>query len=203
MENDTRMSLLQRVRNPSDQDAWREFYDLYYPVLLAFVRSKGIEQSSDAEDIVQELLVGLTRRIANLDFDKSRGRFRTYLWQSAHHAIVSWFRKNARHQKIAGLDFDSKLQELEYESQADPDAAFVQMLRKRVLEKALTRLKLETVKETWDCFERHVLHRIPAVDVGTELGRTANSVYVNSNRVMVKLRALCAEYMEELGNELS
>src|SRR5262245_37796189 len=46
---DTRLSLLERVRNPEDAAAWGEFVALYEPLLVAYLRKKGVPEH-DADD---------------------------------------------------------------------------------------------------------------------------------------------------------
>jgi hypothetical protein len=65
---------------------------------------------------------------------------------------------------------------------------------------------LESVREsaqprTWACFEKHLLKGRPSVEVGAELGLSANSVNVNASRVLARVRELCEYYREELGDE--
>ena len=47
----TRASLLSRVRNVSDEGAWREFEALYHDLLVRFCRRRGL-QEADASDVV-------------------------------------------------------------------------------------------------------------------------------------------------------
>lgn len=200
--DETRVSLLKRVRDPRDHESWREFHELYRPLLLNFVRARGIGDQSSAEDVVQELLFSLSRRLPEFDFNQQRGRFRTYLWQAANNAVATWHRRNGRHQQAVELDADSRIHNLAENPAAEPDREFVEELRKRVLEQALVKLKTESRPETWDCFQLHVLDRIPARDVAARIGKSENSVYVNAARVMQKLRELCASYMEELDDDV-
>ena len=53
---------------------------------------------------------------------------------------------------------------------------------------------------TWQCFAEHLLGSRRAADVADELGLTANAVYVNSSRVLDRLRVQCRIYDEELGD---
>jgi RNA polymerase sigma-70 factor (ECF subfamily) len=197
MSDDTRLSLLERIRESDDPDSWSQFYAIYDPVLRSFVRSKGIGNEADIDDIVQELLIALSRRLKKLDFDKRKGKFRTYLWQSANHAVISWYRKNAKHRQAADVAFDSRMLELEYQSQRDPDEEFVRAIRKRVMEQALLEVQHETPPQRWHCFQMHVLDRQPAAQVADNLGIKSNLVFVNASRTMKRLRDLTAQMMED------
>src|SRR4051794_16340254 len=93
---ETRSSLLHRLRDPADRESWGEFVALYEPLLLAYVGSKGL-QESDARDVVQEVLVKLHHVLPDFQFDRARGRFRTWLWQVTSNAIADWARARKRH----------------------------------------------------------------------------------------------------------
>ena len=45
----TRPSLLIRVRDPADADAWRQFLDLYGPLVYRFARKRGLQDADAAE----------------------------------------------------------------------------------------------------------------------------------------------------------
>src|SRR4051812_17885583 len=71
---ETRTSLLRRVRNPADSASWAEFVGLYEPLLMAYVRQRGLDEH-DARDVVQSIFITLLRKMPGFELDKSRGRF--------------------------------------------------------------------------------------------------------------------------------
>src|SRR5438552_3205642 len=83
----TRTSLLYRVRNQADEESWREFVALYEPLLLSYVRKRGLSQV-DARDVVQDIFIQLLRILPTFTLDHSRGRFRTWLWQVVMNGIA-------------------------------------------------------------------------------------------------------------------
>ncbi len=46
----TRPSLLVRIRDPQDERAWREFLDIYEPLIYRLARRKGF-QDADAREL--------------------------------------------------------------------------------------------------------------------------------------------------------
>jgi DNA-directed RNA polymerase specialized sigma24 family protein len=56
----TRTTLLLRVRDAGDRQAWSDFVDLYSPVIYRFGRRHGL-QDADAADLVQEVLRSVAR----------------------------------------------------------------------------------------------------------------------------------------------
>jgi RNA polymerase sigma-70 factor, ECF subfamily len=75
---DTRASMLVRVQNPADAVAWEEFVDLYRPVIAKVAIGRGL-QSSDVENVIQEVLMRVARAIGPWMEREQRSRFRPWL----------------------------------------------------------------------------------------------------------------------------
>src|SRR4051812_13311262 len=74
---DTPVSLLNRLRDPADEDAWREFVQLYTPLLLYWTRRLGLRRE-DAGDLVQEVFATLVQKLPEFQPDPQRS-FRSWL----------------------------------------------------------------------------------------------------------------------------
>ena len=196
-EFETQLTLLQRVKDPGDSQSWQEFVDLYQPLLLRFVISRGVPES-DASDIVQEIFAALLRSLPSFDLDQRRGRFRTWLWSVSRNVMVDCARRFHRRRK-AEQNWVERLAELRDDE--DSRAQWCAAHKKRVLEFVLERVRSASQAKTWACFEQHVQMGRPAAEVGTELELTANAVYVNASRILQRIRDQCAEYGEALDDE--
>lgn len=190
----TRSTLLERVRDPRDTGSWREFVELYEPLLYRFIQSRGVPDG-DASDIVQEVFTTLLRTLGDFTLDRGRGRFRTWLWTVSRNVMVDYVRRKGR-RKEAEEEWCRQLASLR--SDQDSLAEFETAHRQRVIEFWLGRLKTETQPTTWACFEQHIHQGRPAAAVAQELGLTPNAVYVNASRVLNRLRRQCTEFDEEL-----
>ena len=56
----TRQSLLVRLRNPRDGQAWAEFVAIYTPLIDRLAQANGL-QSADAADLAQEVFRAVAR----------------------------------------------------------------------------------------------------------------------------------------------
>ena len=74
----TRVTLLARLKDGADADAWREFVHLYGPVVYGFARKRGL-QDADAADLMQEVLRSVARNAGRMEYDPKRGTFRGWL----------------------------------------------------------------------------------------------------------------------------
>jgi RNA polymerase sigma factor (sigma-70 family) len=91
----TATSLLSRVRDPNDSDAWRQFDARYRELLLRFCYRQGL-QPADAEDVVQSVFAKLAKTLPEFIYDRERGRFRDYLLRCVKGALHDWAEKPGR-----------------------------------------------------------------------------------------------------------
>ena len=75
--NSTHSSLLERLRRPTDEEAWDQFVRLYAPLLFHSAHEVGL-QGPDAADLVQDVLVVLVRKLPDFQYDP-RKSFRAWL----------------------------------------------------------------------------------------------------------------------------
>src|SRR5580704_17337466 len=95
----TRASLLVRLRNPSDGAAWREFVDLYAPLVYGYARKQGL-QDADAADLSQDVLGAVAGAVGRLEYDPKRGAFRNWLFTVVRRKLSNW--RRARRNKPEG-----------------------------------------------------------------------------------------------------
>ena len=86
--------LVEEIRRGSES-AWRQIIDRYHGRLVAFARAR-IAGHSDAEDVVQDALVGFLQSLANYDDSRS---LETYLFTILRYKLVD----RLRSKKIAPL----------------------------------------------------------------------------------------------------
>jgi RNA polymerase sigma-70 factor, ECF subfamily len=84
--------------NSGSQGVWEDFHGR----LRSFV-SHRVKQPADAEDVVQEIFLQIHR---NLSTVKDEARLPAWIFKIARHAIVDYFRKNARPAEGLADDFD-------------------------------------------------------------------------------------------------
>src|SRR4051812_19954117 len=74
----TRPSLLLRLRDPADAAAWGTFVDVYGPLVYGHGRRRGLRHE-DAEDVTQRVVARVATAIRSFDYKPDLGRFRHWL----------------------------------------------------------------------------------------------------------------------------
>ncbi len=87
----TPASLLERVRQPADAAAWKQFVHLYTPLLYYSARRLGL-QSADAADLVQEVFLALFHALPHFKYDRQRS-FRAWLFTLMRNKWQDWRRR--------------------------------------------------------------------------------------------------------------
>lgn len=82
----TSPTLLTRLRDRSDAEAWAIFARTYRDLITRFCRRRGL-QFADADDVFQRVLLKLMKGLPGFEYDQGRGRFRDYLFRCVRSAI--------------------------------------------------------------------------------------------------------------------
>jgi RNA polymerase sigma-70 factor (ECF subfamily) len=174
---DTPATLLDRLRQQGDAAAWKQFVQLYTPLLDSWARRLGL-QPADAADLVQEIFVVLCRALPQLHYDRRRS-FRAWLFTLMRNKWLDWRRRR----------MPVPVRAVEERTDADGVAALEEAeYRSHLCARALQLAQREFSPATWKAFWATVVEGRPAVEVAPELGLTPNAVYLARGRVLRRLR---------------
>jgi len=186
----TRQSLLIRIKNPQDQTAWQEFVEIYRPAVYRFARRRGLH-SDDAEDITQQVLLSLLRKIGEWNTDRQAGSFRAWLLTVARNAVSN---KLSRKSHDDGCGGTSVLQRLSnFVDDHEESATFDWELRRATFRRAAAEVRPEFHETTWQAFWRTAVERRSAERTASELQVSIGAVYTAKSRVLKRLRDLVCE----------
>jgi len=190
---DTRVSVIVGVCQ-KDPERWREFDSIYRPMLFAFLRKRGLNES-DANDVVQEIFVKLLAKIHT--YDREKFKFRSWLFSVAHNTLIDHARRRATHQKAVDGWAGQMLSATPTDSVRMTEE-WVRIHREKILEHALKTVRARTSSRVWACFEQRLLRNRPAALIAAALNIEPNAVYVNASRVLKQVRAVCDEFDEDI-----
>jgi len=184
----TRKTLLQRVRDPADRDAWEQFFELYSPLLEGYARACGLARA-DAQEVRDQCLEVLVRRLPGFEYERSKGSFQVWLQKIARGKVVDHLRsaRVAREEtaELATLG-DAGL---------EPDQHWERQWRSEHLRYALRDALRGETSDAERAFELLLLDELGVPEVCARTGLNANQVYKAKARILRRVR----EVLERLG----
>jgi RNA polymerase sigma-70 factor (ECF subfamily) len=191
---DTSESLLIRLREPADEVAWREFLEIYGPVIQSTVRSQGL-QDADEEDIVQQILMAVVGAIGRWKRSGHPGSFRAWLFTITRNLLVN-FLSRRRQFSVGGTSF---VELLNQQPDDDPvsQAQVEQEYRAELFRWAAAQVRPEFQATTWEAFWRTAVVGEPIAEVAGALELSVGSVYAARSRIMARLKRRIRQFESE------
>ena len=188
----TRASLLFRLRDSQDHEAWVEFVEIYEPAVYRQLRKCGL-QDADARELMQEFFVAVNRQIARWELAKERGSFRGWLRRVTRNLVINWMKCGQR-RMIAwgGPESQSMFDELAADDCA-ASAEFDRELRRSIFQRASKIVRQEQSPKAWQAFWQTAVDGKTPASVAQELGMSDGAVRVAKCRVLARLKEVVRE----------
>ena len=185
--NETRASLLIRIKDPDASEAWSEFHELYAPLIYRYARKRGLSRE-DADDVRSECYRAIVQQIGDFEYDYAKGRFKAWLRTMVDRRAIDLFRKKREQQANTGV-----LRQVEAE-QSSPEEIWETEWKNRHLKHCVEQLRSEVSESTFQAFSIVVIQGRPVEEACDELGMNANQVYKAKARMLHRVREKMAEF---------
>jgi RNA polymerase sigma-70 factor (ECF subfamily) len=188
-------SLIEAAKDWSNDAGWTEFYTKYAPAIRRHSGASGLS-AAEAEDVVQETMLKVTRYLPRFEYDRTICRFRTWLNQIVNQRIFETIRRRKR-----GLFSETSLDEMRETVHAaevtagDPVAQAE--VERRLVEACLARVRTRVKPRHWQVFEAHALHGLSAEETAVLHHTTAANVWVIRHRLLKALRTEWRHLLDE------
>lgn len=187
----TRDSLLSRLKDWGDDESWRDFFNTYWKLVYGVALKAGLTEQ-EAEEVVQETVITVARRIPEFKYDPDVCSFKTWLLNLTRWRIVDQLRKR-KPNGAARFRTEAGARTATVEGVADPatlnlDAVWDQEWQHQILETAIQRVKLKVNPEHYQIFHLCVFKEWPVKKVTDELEVSAAQVYLARHRVGALLK---------------
>ena len=180
---ETVQTLLARLRagGEEQQSAWAEFFERFAPKLYRDARLRGLDPH-DADDIVQQCMLQILRKIGDFQYDPDRGHFAGWMQIMVERKIINLWRTRKR--KVDTLTDDPQ----PAEKPLRPDELWDRQWQVEDMLECLDQVTGISPRRM-EAFRLYVLEGVPAAEVARRMDITVDNVYVIRVHVMNKIKA--------------
>jgi RNA polymerase sigma-70 factor (ECF subfamily) len=187
----TRRSLVDRLADWRDQKNWNEFFETYWKLIYSVAIKAGLTDA-EAQDVVQETVITVAKRVDGLKYDPARGSFKGWLLHITRWRIADQFRKREPAEvsrvtrrdtrRTATIDRAPDPQGFDLESTWEAE------WRENLVAAAITRIKRKVDARQYQIFDCYVMKEWPAQKVAKELGVSIAQVYLAKHRISALMK---------------
>lgn len=194
----TRVTLLQRLKDEGRDADWRAFYDQYWAIIVSFAQKRGLDHHG-ANDVLQETMVTIMQKLADFEYQPEKGKFRNWILTIVANKARAAQRRNQRHRGISLDDSRTEggptlIEQIAADNPGAADAVEVSW-RQSLLEHALRQIAADhrTKPNTIAIFRAVACEQRSPAEVAREYAMEENAIYQIRNRMMERLRKIVAD----------
>jgi RNA polymerase sigma factor (sigma-70 family) len=198
----TRRSLLSRLKESNAQESWREFFNTYWRLIYATAFNAGLSDS-EAQEVVQETVLTVVRKIKSFHYDPAAGSFKGWLLTIVRWRIADQFRK--RQQQIqplparrgTGTSSTATVERVADPAAIDLDAVWEEEWQRTLFTAALARVKSQANARHYQMFDLNAVKHWPVQKVAQTLGVSTGQVRLAKHRITALMRREVARLEKE------
>jgi len=188
----TRTSLINRLKHWSDNQSWEEFFNTYAKMIYHFAVKAGLNDA-DAQDVVQETVLKVAKKIPDFKYDRAIGSFKGWLLKIARRKVIDQFRKRKLGQVHGAHKPDETARTSTIHKIPDPAPSRLEVIweeewKVRIVEIATERVKRRVTPMHYQIFDMYAVRNWPVEKVTRALGVSVDQVYQAKRRISVLLK---------------
>ncbi len=186
----TRQSLLERLRDLDDAVSWQDFFDTYWKLIYGSAIRFGLSDD-EAEEVVQETVIGVARSMDTFKYDPERCSFKGWLMHITRRRIIDRLRRRqVRRRSFDPLPESPGTSIAEGTVEVADEAAvkafeglWEEEWQKNLVDAAMEKVKRRVPAKQYQIFYLHSVKNMAARDIAKLLGVSTAKVYVVRHRV--------------------
>lgn len=196
----TRASLLGRLKNWEDQRSWQEFYETYRHLIYSVASKAGLSDP-EAQDVVQETLLTVAKKIGQFKSDPAIGSFKGWLLLITRRRIADQLEQREKakqalssperaespfpHSVVSADDSTrtATVERVPSPASFDFEACWEEQWQQSFLQAATENVKKQVSPKQYQIFELYVLREWTVRKIATALGVSPGQVYLAKYRV--------------------
>lgn len=191
---ETRYTLIGKLQNPEDVEAWSEFTSIYQPLIFRICRKRGL-QHADATDVTQEVLTRVAQAIEKFSADHHGSTFRGWLYRMTQNLVIDFMRKRNRN-VLAKANHPLQLADNNAPDNNE-SAEFRLEFQRQIFWLVAKEVRQQVNPKTWQAFWLTEIEQLPVGEVAEKLDVSTGSIYVSRSRVIARLKQEAEQRLDE------
>ena len=183
----TQVSLILRLSDASDADAWEQFVSIYQPLIWSV--AKRLQMSdADSHDACQNTLLRLSQVVHQWSPNEETSNFRGWLFRVARNCMLREFEKKENRTVSAVTSEGEQFLDQLAKGPDESDSLFQLELRRQLFAVAIETVRPSVKPLYWDAFRLSYIENHGIKETAKLLKTDVATVYVARHRVINRIR---------------
>ena len=182
MNLNTRITLLEKIKNSDSDDAWADFHSYYSGYLRAVISRFNVPRS-DADDIIQKVMLVCWDKVKDFEH-QGVGHFRSWLVKTTKNNIMNYISSSSRHTNKKNKFSEAQTKEIDSNFDATAEKEWRIYLSKLAWDRIKDNYQ-ENAQNSFDLLMQGMNNK----EVAEKLELKQNTVAVFKKRILEALKA--------------
>lgn len=174
----------------AEHTCWERFYRQYDPLIRRLVRSWRLSDA-DTDDCIQEVWTELIAKLAEVDYNPQRGRFRSWLFTFVRRKVIRFTYRKSRHSNRSLADSEATLAGRD----DDPSTACQRREDRQLVHRMLAVLRTRVSDTNYRVLHLRWIDGRSNAEIAARVNLTQDQVRYHLQRAKRKLRTLIAPHV--------
>ena len=188
----TRRSLLNRLKDWEDAESWQEFFNRYWKLIYGVAIKSGLTEV-EAQEVVQETIIAVSKKMPDFKYDPLIGSFKGWLLNMTRWRITDQLRKRQRESGPITRPSEQVGRTATIERIPDPagsclETVWDQEWQNNLLEMAVEKVKRRVKPKQYQVFDLYVVKKWPIPKIVSTLGVNMGQIYLAKHRISALIK---------------
>jgi RNA polymerase sigma-70 factor (ECF subfamily) len=188
----TRASLILQLKSDRDEQAWREFVEVYESFLMQLVERRGVPPAH-VPDVTNHVMAAIARSIGSWQNDDRDASFRRWIGRVARNVVIKYMSRERRQTPALG---GTEALELLAQCPDETGSQLAKQYEHEMIVWAAEQVKSEFIETSWQAFWQTMIEGRSVTDVAQALSVSPGSIYMSRGRIMKRIRDKVSEVMD-------
>lgn len=188
-------SLIHRLGDPTNHDAWQRFDTLYRPIVYRLARRRGADHHH-AEEVAADVMRRVARAAGRWSQQRPPDRFAAWLTRVANNSLLNLVCRELAKQGRGGTTHQQTLME---RCTADELSRswWAEDRQRELVRLAAERIRGDFDETSWSAFWQTHVEGEPIAEVARRLEKSSGAIYAIRSRIVRRLRSEVANIEAE------